>query len=185
MSDERLERLTELARKAWPELVRLRVGHLPPELWQLQVETRDFHSTVIRLNHVKETLALDAFEAALRVLAGEPRATNTLRTVDAIRQDWACPTHCLRESDEADVHALLAALDAQSEKLAITHACWVADRNRAEAAERGLAELRAFATYHARVYGLHGLALKQLQEAVAGTSPLLAEIAALPKEATP
>jgi outer membrane murein-binding lipoprotein Lpp len=46
--------------------------------------------------------------------------------------------------EREDAAVLLAALDAANERNAVTHACWVADRSRAEAAEDGLRELASY-----------------------------------------
>jgi hypothetical protein len=131
MSDERLERLTELARKAWPAVLHARVRAAYADRHEVTVETADYHRMRLMVDHPR---ALDALESALRVLANEP--VGDLVWLESLDEERARTASLLRDLD-----AERARVDAQGEHNAITHACWVADRNRANAAEARLAEL--------------------------------------------
>jgi hypothetical protein len=67
--DACIARLTELARKVWPGVVQVRLRAFADEGMQLSVETAEWHRTVLSIIHPR---ALDALEAALRAVAGEP-----------------------------------------------------------------------------------------------------------------
>lgn len=70
----------------------------------------------------------------------------TSRTAAIIRAERRSEIASLphtKDSLDRDVRTLLAALDAANERNAITHACWVADRNRANAAEGRLQAAKA------------------------------------------
>jgi hypothetical protein len=125
MTDARLERLTELARKAWPQ----DACHIYDSSQRStgsvmhDVESQSAHVLVmagdgshlpLRIEH--HPLALDALEAALCVLAGEP-----------------LPESCMRDCDG----------------YWLQHKRADAERKRAEKAERELAELRSTLTDYA------------------------------------
>jgi hypothetical protein len=101
MTDEaRIERLTELARKVWPDFIRLRVRGAPSpdertaSRMELVVETKDFYRVVLAVD--RRLRALEALEAALLVLAGEV----TLAAIERASLPQSGPWPSLREAEE-------------------------------------------------------------------------------------
>jgi uncharacterized protein YoaH (UPF0181 family) len=85
MTDEaRIERLTELARRVWPMLINVRVvrdpiGHEAAVLHDVLGGGHSLSPQVLRISHPR---ALEALEAALLVLAGEPPG------VEQLAEEW-------------------------------------------------------------------------------------------------
>jgi hypothetical protein len=105
--DERIVRLTELARRVWPDEPRLVVDH-EPEYLSATVLDRPWHDpdTSALLKVERHPCALDALEAALLVLAAGGRITPQVQAAhDALVGDslaWVeqLATQWERESDE-------------------------------------------------------------------------------------
>jgi hypothetical protein len=93
--DERIARLVELARRVWPELERSRVW--TSEGCCAELELDDEGLTYIHIH--PHPRALDALEAALLVLAGEPPAW-----ADELAREWEADAKQLHGFAEGKRH---------------------------------------------------------------------------------